>query len=507
MNNSLTKIWVVILLLAGAFGAFIFWSIKSYNESKESIQSIVMPDVKSAITNTILKSAIQSDLHLHNFILTNDTIQRKLYLENVKNADSLIHELGGLMQNASLSLMQLDTLRKIIDEKTRVNTILIELKKQQSSNLFTQQALNRIKTQISDSAYIDKVITKEHELIAKRDTIELKELIQYPDDYKGLSGFFRKLFGRERIRIDTLTSLEEQINYSLAVSIDSNIVRDYFIDTTLAVVKNILFDVLDKEISLQRNLLKTELSLVNYNELLLQKIRELLFDISKTNEYALRADQESAIERIENSHKEALIIAAAGIFLGFTLLFFLIKDITQTNLYRKKLETEKDRAEKLAAAKEIFLSRMSHELSTPLHSISGFTNLLEKEIPHQSKLRKFINGISSSNLYLNELISNILEQAKINAGTYKLESSRIYIPDLSCELELLFKHRQEEQRNEFRISYSEDLKKYLVVIDRVKLKQVLVNLLSNAFKFTKEGSIFLRFALKPHPERHKLQIK
>jgi signal transduction histidine kinase/DNA-binding NarL/FixJ family response regulator len=506
LNNSITKIWIVILILAATFLALIYWGVKSYNESAISIQRIVNPDNETILTNDIFKSVIQSDLHLNNFILTGDTIQRGLSRKYAYKADSLIHLLDDLIAETSVQQAQLDTLKDIIIEKSRVNTILIELKKRQNSHFFTAQALDRIKKQISDTAFIDKSITQRKDLITRRDTVELIDVIANPDDYKGISGFFRKLFGKERIQIDTIKTLEEQLNYSLAMSVDSSIIRNYFIDTTLLAVKSILIEVLDDEIQLQKKLYAAELEIITYNELLLQNIRMLLEDISMSNEAAFRSKQEEATHNIEKSQKEAFIIAGAGLLLGFLLLFFLIKDITQTNMYRNKLELEKERAEQLAAAKEIFLSKMSHEIRTPLHSISGFTNLLEKEIT-QEKQRKLLNGISYANHYLNELINNILEQAKINSGTYKLEKSNVYIPQLCREMELLFKPRMEEQNNSFNVIYSDNLEESEVIIDKLKLKQVLLNLLGNAFKFTKDGTVFLKVNLLENSGQYNLEIK
>lgn len=494
MKRSILKIWIVIIILIATFVALTYWGAKSYQESAQSIESLVRPDNKSSITNAIFQAVVQSDLHLNNFILTNKSTQRELAKQYSLEADSLISELELLVEEEPLQQPQIDSLKKIILEKSRIYSILIDVKKRQHSQFFTEQALNKIKTQLSDSAFIDKAVSQKEDLIIKRDTIEQVDVVKIPDNYKGFSGFFRKIFGKEKVIFDTVTSQQEQLNYSLEISENSKIVRDYFIDTTLLAVKDILIEVLDEEIQLQRKLYATEMNIINYNELLLQNIRGLLNDIASSNASSLKDEQQQAILQIDAANKTAFLIGCVGILLGFILLIFLIKDITQTNIYRRRLEEEKERAEQLAIAKETFLSRMSHEIRTPLHSISGFTELLEKETTNHRQ-KKLLNGISQSNLYLNQLINNILEQAKINAGTYQLSPSHVYIPDLCNELEVLFKHRQEEKHIEFKISYHDTLTDVQLSVDSIKLKQVLLNLLSNAFKFTQQGSIFLQFQL------------
>ncbi|MEP0365602.1 MAG: ATP-binding protein [Cyclobacteriaceae bacterium] len=507
MNNSITKIWIIIIVLACTYGALIFWGIRSYNGSSTSIESIVAPDGDSKTINSLYKSIVQSDLHFNNFILTNDSTQWCYTQENVQKIDSLILQIEKSAEdNSWQNPSSFDTLKGILAEKARINSILMDLKKRQNSQFFTEQALNQIKSQLSDTASVDKAIVLKSDLITKRDTLKHLDIVKSPDDYKGFSGLMRKILGKPRAQIDTVVTFEERIKYGLDVSVDSSIVRDYYVDTTLAIVKNILVEVLNEEIRLQRELYVTELELISYNELLLRNIRQLLDEISFSNENALLAKQRVAKGELENANTQFLIIAGAGIFLGFVLLFILSKDITRTNLYRRKLEEEKERAEQLAAAKEIFLSKMSHEIRTPLHSISGFTHLLDKEIL-QNKHRKLLAGIGHANHYLNELISNILEQAKINAGTFKLETSNVYIPEICEEIENLFELRKKEQHNTFKINYADELKNCHVAIDPVKLKQVLINLLGNAFKYTSNGEVTLIFDLLAKDENYELKIQ
>lgn len=506
MNAPIVKIWSIILILGITLGALVYWGIGNFKESSGAIQQIVQPDVRTDLTNDIFKSVIQSDLHLNNFILTNDSIQLRLSKKFANQSDSLISVLQLFTEKGDYQYERIDSLKKIISEKTRVNAVLTELKKKQNSLFFTEKALNRIKGQLSDSAYIDKAITRKEDLIAKVDTIERIDIVKSTAGYKGISGFFRKVFGKERIQIDTLSSLEEQINYSLEVSVDSSIVRNYFVDTTIMAVKSILIDVLDEEIKLQKRLYATELDIIKYNELLLENTSSLLYDISLSNKDSLNASQESAIGDIESALRKAFTIAGVGIVLGLILLLILINDITKTNLYRRKLEEEKERAEQLALAKEVFLSKMSHEIRTPIHSISGFANLLEKEVL-STKQAKLVSGISYSNQYLNELIDNILEQARINFGNFKLEKTEVYIPTLCKEIEELFRLRQEEQQNKFVIDYSDNLVNLTVKIDRVKLKQVFVNLLGNAFKFTKDGRVTLKVLLTERQNDYMLHIE
>lgn len=506
MKDSITTIWITIIVLVLTYAALVYWGVQSYKDSSTSIESILKPDRESQAINDLYKYVVQADLHFNNYILTEDILNQETAQRYMQRADSMLLQMTLAGGRYSVQPSTLDSLKAILAEKVRVNDILFDLKKKRRSSLFTREALSRIKRQISDTAFVDKAIIRRSGLTTQIDTLKEVDIVINPDTYKGLSGFIRKLTGREKVDIDTIVTLSEKVNYGLEVSVDSSIVRDYFVDTTLVLVQNILVDVLGDELMLQRRLYSTELELINYNELLLRNIQSLLDNIASANAGRTKLEQEIAKAEIENANTQFLIIAGMGIFLGFILLIFLIKDISKANLYKKNLEKEKQRAEELAAAKEIFLSKMSHEIRTPLHSIAGFTQLLDHELSGE-RPRKLLMGVSHANQYLNELINNILEQAKINAGTFRISASHVYIPELCTTLEILFQHQVEAQKNTFTLTCTDRLKDHRIIIDPVKLKQVLINLLSNAFKYTRHGRVHLNFELIDDGQGHELKVE
>lgn len=491
-RDSVSKVWFIILVLLLSFGGLGYWGVRSYLSSSEAIERVLKPDSESDILNALYKNVIQSDIHHNGFFLTRDSLQWK----QAKHYDAATDSLMGLfLLNRPEPWLQIDTLASIITERQRINSILYNLKNRQGAQFFTEQALNRIKTQLSDSAYVEKSMTIKQDWIARRDTIERMNIVRKSNRGKGINRLWWWLIGIEKMSIDTMRYQEQQMGYGLEVSVDSSIIRDYFIDSTLAAVQSILTGVLEEEIVLQRKLHKVELELISYNELLVRNIRNLLDEISDSNLHQIKEEKRIAQKRIEKAHLQAFIMAGVGIFIAFILLLVLIKDITQTNKYRQALEEERDRANELARAKEVFLSKMSHEIRTPLHSISGFTALLEQEaLPEQQ--RSYLNGIINADNYLSQLLNNILEQSRINAGTFRLENSQLYVPGICKELDLLFKPQQFEKNTAFSYHFSENLEKYALLVDAIKIKQVLINLLGNAFKFTQDGQVTLDFNLE-----------
>ena len=173
------------------------------------------------------------------------------------------------------------------------------------------------------------------------------------------------------------------------------------------------------------------------------------------------------------------------------------KDITRRRRAEEDLVTAKDDAEEANRAKSQFLANMSHELRTPLNSVIGFANILlknKKGNMGKSELG-FLERIQVNGKHLLVLINEILDLAKIESGRLELELRTISLPTLAHEAVALVdgQIRQKHGAVEVRIDVPEVVDDFEV--DSAKLKQVIVNLMGNALKFTETGEIVLRVSV------------
>ena len=165
----------------------------------------------------------------------------------------------------------------------------------------------------------------------------------------------------------------------------------------------------------------------------------------------------------------------------------VIRDVTARKRAEEELRKARDAAETATRAKSQFLANMSHELRTPLNAIIGFSELFYDQIagPLNPKQLQFADSILTSGRHLLQLINDILDLAKIEAGHLELEYSTVDVPTLLSNIQGIIQSLALKKNITVNTSLHEDLP--ALTIDEAKLKQILYNLLSNAVKFTPEG--------------------
>lgn len=142
-------------------------------------------------------------------------------------------------------------------------------------------------------------------------------------------------------------------------------------------------------------------------------------------------------------------------------------------------------AEHSNQSKTIFLNNMSHDIRTPMNAIIGFTNLAKIHVQDTEAVASYLNKISISSSHLLSLINNVLDMSRIESGKLKLSEDRVHLPSMIREIQDMVQNSA--QSKGVSISFYDALTNEIVLADDLKLKQVLINIVGNAIKFTQPG--------------------
>jgi signal transduction histidine kinase/CheY-like chemotaxis protein len=241
--------------------------------------------------------------------------------------------------------------------------------------------------------------------------------------------------------------------------------------------------------------MQLEDSLINQNR---RKFGPRDFDQFQENERL------KTIEKLDKENKaQQKASRVANIIIILSIAFILILSLLSISLYknnliRKKsnvlleeknqeLELAKTKAEKANKARADFLSTVSHELRTPLNAINGITHLLLEEHPKASQL-DYLNSLKFSGNYLLTFINEILEINRIESEAIEIEQLSFNLKELTENLKNSLKELAIINNNRFSIQLDPTMPNQ-VVSDPTKLSQILLNLINNALKFTKNGEV------------------
>jgi CheY-like chemotaxis protein len=139
-------------------------------------------------------------------------------------------------------------------------------------------------------------------------------------------------------------------------------------------------------------------------------------------------------------------------------------------------------------SKSIFLANMSHEIRTPLNAIIGFSQLMNREKQLTDLQKEYVTSITRAGEHLVSLINDILELSKVEAGRVVLNPSNVDLPALFNDIRLIFGERAQSKHLQFTFEISDDIPRYIIT-DLNKLRQIFINLIGNAIKFTEDGGI------------------
>lgn len=181
-------------------------------------------------------------------------------------------------------------------------------------------------------------------------------------------------------------------------------------------------------------------------------------------------------------------------------------DISYLKEHERQLKEERDRAEKASKAKGEFLAHMSHEIRTPLTAVSGIAEIFaQSDSAIGESHRKLVRTLKTSTETLKELITDILDFSKIESGEVELHNQKFLLGELFEQVVSMMSVRAGEKYLDFTVDFT-DVKNTAFFGDKLRLRQILINLIGNAIKFTEKGYVSVRARIEPVADSHILRV-
>jgi signal transduction histidine kinase len=209
-------------------------------------------------------------------------------------------------------------------------------------------------------------------------------------------------------------------------------------------------------------------------------------------------------ESIENQRYMLLASAISGL-LFFIMIIIIFKQSRRRKKSNRELKIQKNKAEEADRLKSAFLANMSHEIRSPMNAIIGFSNIITDSFDLDEEMTQYIGYIKQSGTNLIQLVDDIIDIAKIEAGQLKIRRESFDLNEMLQKLHISVQAGYEKLKSarvSIHLNIPKDSKTPQIISDALRIKQVLTNFISNAVKFTEEG--FIEFGYEVLPDNQLL---
>ncbi|MBK0369835.1 ATP-binding protein [Flavobacterium agrisoli] len=387
-----------------------------------------------------------------------------------------------IQQTDSLQI-RIDSLKKVVSSDYQIKlldsvTILLNEKTQ---NI---RQLKAIKSKTTDEASVNEAIQELTQLEFSLRKLQLSDFTKNPD----------KLGSYQR---NVLQRYVDYLNQNIPDD-SSNTLTKKATDSILSASKRLLSKVkLETEkkkesLSLQENkLLTNEILISDQLRKVLRIIeREIIFYSIKNNN-----EKEKSLKKINQIITYAAIV---GLLLTVFFSILITSDFSKTQSYKKQLEIANDKTQNLLKSREQLISTVSHDLKTPLSTIVGYTELLGHS-DLNNKQSYYTKTIKNSSEYIARLVQDLLDFSQIEAGKITIEKAPFSLDQTLREVAANLQSVYQQKPIELNLNIDETFQRPILG-DAIRLKQVLLNIIGNAYKFTAKGYININASLSANGE-------
>jgi len=426
-NSVQIKIGLLMILAVTLLSSAGYLSYRNLSSIVSSINVEVKPELRLLTIREISLDLEKAQNSIRIYTITNDSLDLLPYFNIISNIDEKVKTLRFECKNDTILLKQTDTISILIEENIVIWNELLYLNNNQKVVKYLKELSDRLNSGPDEVLKTEGGILKRVLIRNNNSQLNEKELIS---DLQGIE-------------------LQDRIIK------EGLMIREARLARTSSEIKEQFYELISK--------IENEISG-------LIKIRAIAANKLAFKTYIWLA-----------------MFSVSGTLLAILVMFIIVRYVRKTQAYQLALQESKDETEKLTRTKELFMANMSHEIRTPVTAISGFTEQLLHE-PLDENTTRTVRIIKSSSDHLADIINDILDFSKLQNGKLVLDKIHFRIRQILEDVYVLFE--RQALRNNTRLSYSlsPDMPQVLLG-DPYRLKQIMINLVSNSIKFTKNGQV------------------
>ena len=415
----------------------------------------------------------------------------------IKDSEIILASLDSLkMQYANnpLQIKRIDSISNLLRERNKLFISYIQVRRSLIDNSNFNAQIKNINELIRTTPKSENTI-----VTTQTTTTTVSNPINKPTETKEEKddrGFLAKFFGiKKKPKVEKQApEAEKTVHEELTINVDT--LREESKGISKAKINNAI-QYLEKRQQLQNStFIDRETELTVAGNILINNIVDILNEVEKEAKIQLDADAHNAKMVVNKSVSKISYILLFSIIITSILIYLILNDIRKANIYRLALEKAKEEAEYHSAAKQRFLSNMSHELRTPLQSIIGYTEQLKNSYIDNDK----VEVIHHASEHLLQIVNEILDYNRIISGRFIFHQETVSLSRIVNEVVQTMKQHADKKGLTLEVNQEINGSGY-VLGDPFRIKQILFNLISNAIKFTTEGSIVVGLKAIEEDER------
>lgn len=495
MKSISVEIKIAILIIITTALAVLAGNIayQSISQIVSSLKKEAQPNLSLVLIKDINTDLIQAESSIKYYTLTGNKWYLQPYYQVMQTINDKIEKLKAYNVESNDRIIQIDSINMLIQHKYAVWNQMLSITNKDR----VDSVLSKLAVKLDSSMDTVTIKVPQNIKIIKKEQQPVNQSKAESND-----GFFARLFGRkqestEEIKvIDTSQKVVEEV-------ISKDTVIELGIKPKL--IQDEINRIREEEVVEKKKLTATEIYLARKSDALSGQLNQLIRnleaqELKSINEQALEAD------KLAKSTVKLLFLFLIVFSILLIGVFYVIQRyVRKSHASQLALIKAKDEALRLTKTREQFMANISHEIRTPMHAIVGFAEQLNKQVK-ENNAKEQVGIIKKSAEHLNGIINDVLDFSKLESGKLIIESIPFSPVSVFNEIFLMFKPKAKEKELNYELFIDEKIPDVLIG-DAMRLKQILINLVSNSFKFTSKGYIKISVEVKIIHDYANLKIK